>query len=71
MSGDETAGELSGSTKDPREVSANGFTRGRPVHTVLSFSPASSAAWIQVLRFNMVGGFAKGVQIHNPCVSEV
>lgn len=42
---------------------------GRPVHTVLSFSPANSAAWMQVLRFNMVGGFAKGVQIHNPFIA--
>uniref|UniRef100_A0A7N5JWZ8 Apoptosis antagonizing transcription factor n=1 Tax=Ailuropoda melanoleuca TaxID=9646 RepID=A0A7N5JWZ8_AILME len=39
VSGDEAAGELSGSTEDPHEVSANGFTMGETSsHSLVFFS---------------------------------
>lgn len=59
------AGEFSGSMKSALMT----FKWRTPIYMVLSFSPGSSAAWMHILRFNMVVGVAKGVQVFNPLPS--
>lgn len=60
---EETVLELLGSSKDSHKVVV--FQRETSSYDLVSFSLAIKLVWMQVLRFNMIWGFAKKVQVCN------